>query len=84
MNYLKILCDTDPTTYSGVMGLSVMLRNIKKLQAITKRMKFPTLHFLRRCFTITHMNIQRDEDGFLLDSRGLLKLHKCVRVPKYS
>ena len=43
-----------------------------------------TFFYLRHCFIITHMNIQRDEDGLLPDSRGLLKLHKYVRVPKYS
>lgn len=85
VSYLKILCDVDPTSSFGVIGLSVMLRNIRKSQAITKRMKFP-IHFfyLRHCFIITHMNIQRDEDGLLPNSRGLLKLHKYVRVPKYS
>ena len=30
------------------------------------------------------MNIQQDEDGLLPNSRGLLELHKYVRVPKYS
>ena len=29
------------------------------------------------------MNIQRDEDGLLSDSRSLLELHKYVRLPKY-
>ena len=29
------------------------------------------------------MNIQRDEDGLLPGSRGLLELHKYVRLPKY-
>ena len=43
-----------------------------------------TSFYLRRCYTITHMNIKRDEDGLFPDSRGLLELHQYVRVPKYS
>ena len=58
--------------YSGVMGLSVILRNIRKPQAMTKTNEiFYTYLYLRYCFTITHINIQRDKDGILLDSRGL-------------
>ena len=42
-----------------------------------------TSFYLRRCFTSTQMNIKRDEDGLLPDSRGLLEVHKYVRVPRY-
>jgi hypothetical protein len=43
-----------------------------------------TSFYLRRCFTITYINIQRDEDGLLPDSRGILELHKYVKVSKCS
>ena len=73
----------DRTIYSGIMGLSVMLFNVNKLQAIINQTKFLTPFVLRRCFIITHINIKKDQDGLLLDTRGLLVGHKYVRVPNY-
>ena len=63
-------------------------RDVAQYKKITSNHKMNevsyTFFYLRCCFTITYMNIQRDEDGLLPDSRGLLELHRYVRVSKYS
>ena len=43
--------------YSGVMGLSVILRNIRKPQAMTKRMKFSTLIYIYVIASLLHILI---------------------------
>jgi hypothetical protein len=63
-------------------------RDVAQFKKITSNHKINeisyTSFYSRRCFTITYMIIQRDEDGLLPDSRGLFKLHKYVKVSKYS
>lgn len=50
-------------------------RDVAQYKKITSNHKINdisyTSFYLRRCFTTTHINIQRDEDGLLPDSRGL-------------
>lgn len=63
-------------------------RDVAQYKKITSNRKINeisyTSFYLRRCFTIMHINIHKDEDGLLLDSRGLLEFHKYIRVPRYS
>lgn len=40
-----------------------------------------TSYFLRQCFTITYNIIQKDLEGILPNSRGLLQIHKHLRLP---
>lgn len=63
-------------------------RDVAQYKKITSNHRtnkfFYTSFYLNRCFKITHINIKKDQDGVLPDTRDLLKVHKYVKMPKYS